>query len=509
MVSGVTRGISLFLSQRRTALEFIARDNSPRALSSPDRLGLILTRLQDSVGGVVDIGTIDSSGRLLAFAGPQSIEAPRPGSSPWFDQAVAHGFFVSDVTSDSTTAHRLEVAIRHDRENGDFIVLRSAIDRQGLEKLIAPLEIDPGDDAFLMNTEGKLLTSSRRYGKPFQKVTLPVPIPTTGSGLLDAVTSEGDPILASYAHISDSTFILMRIFQKAGITDFWLKPRLRLVGFLILSIILIIAAILATATWLVSRIHMADQRRVQALHRVEYANKLASIGRLASGVAHEINNPLAIINQKTGLIKDLFTMRPDYTADEKLMRLVDDVLESIVRCSSITRRLLDFSRHMESSIEPVDIDAVIREILYFMEKEVTQRRIHVNVDRQNAVPDLMGDRGSLQQIFLNLINNAFAALPDGGNLDIAIACPRPDQVRVTITDNGHGIPDDDIKRVFEPFFSTRDQTVGTGLGLSVTYGLIVEMGGDITVASRVGQGTTFTVTLPLTPDPAAIDGHAK
>jgi signal transduction histidine kinase len=272
---------------------------------------------------------------------------------------------------------------------------------------------------------------------------------------------------------------------------------MQLIGFLIFSILLIMVSILGTATYLVNRIHKADQRRVQALHRVEYANKLASIGRLASGVAHEINNPLAIINQKVGLIKDLFTLRPGYAADEKLMRLVDDVLESIVRCSSVTRRLLDFSRHMASRIEPVNIEAILRQIMGFMDKEIERRRIRVTMEFARDIPEFMGDRGNLQQIFLNLINNAFAAMTDGGQLDILVAYRQGDPIEVTVSDNGHGIPEEDIKRIFEPFFSTRAQNVGTGLGLSITYGLVTEMGGHISVESRVGQGTRFTVTVPV------------
>ena len=170
--------------------------------------------------------------------------------------------------------------------------------------------------------------------------------------------------------------------------DLWLKPRMRLIGFLLFSIAVILASILGVATYLVNRIHAADQRRVQALHQVEYANKLSSIGRLASGVAHEINNPLAIINQKAGLIKDLFTINSDYSGNEKLMQLVDDVLASVRRCGTITRRLLDFARHMESSVEAVDIEAIIRQILDFMEKEAERRCIAVSISVQGNIPDL-------------------------------------------------------------------------------------------------------------------------
>jgi two-component system, NtrC family, sensor kinase len=508
MVSTTWRSVSFFLSQRRSALEFIARDNSLQDLASPERLKTILTHLKSSIGGFMDIGVLDAAGRMLAYAGPHPIRPPGPGSTRSFDHAVAKGFFVSGTSSGPAPDHGLTIAIRHDLNNGDFIILRAALDRRILQDLIPQLEIDPGDDAFIINTEGLLQTISRRYGEPFQKIPLPVPDPADGTRMMDTATPEGEPILVGYASIPDSAFILMVIRQKSEITDLWLKPRMKLIGFLLFSILLIIISILGTATYLVNRIHKADQKRVQALHRVEYTNKLASIGRLASGVAHEINNPLAIINQKVGLIKDLFTMRQGYAADKRLMGLVDDVLESIIRCSSITRRLLDFSRHMESRIERVNIEGIIRQILGFMEKEVKRRRIRVTMDIPRDIPEFMGDRGNLQQIFLNLINNAFAAMTDGGQLDIAVDRRSEDQVCVTITDNGHGIPEEDIKRIFEPFFSTRDQHAGTGLGLSITYGLVAEMGGDIMVESQVGQGTRFTVSVPLKHDldiPGTID----
>jgi signal transduction histidine kinase len=174
-----------------------------------------------------------------------------------------------------------------------------------------------------------------------------------------------------------------------------------------------------------------------------------------------------------------------------------------VRCSSITRRLLDFSRHMESSIEPVDVEAVLRQILGFIQKEVARRSIRVRLNTAGVIPMMIIDRGGLQQVFLNLINNALAALADGGELDITIARRGGEQIQVEVADNGHGIPAEDIQRVFEPFFSTRDQSAGTGLGLSVTYGLVTEMGGDIAVTSDVGRGSCFRVTLPLKQEPEA------
>ncbi len=503
-VSSAGRNIALFLSQRRAALEFIARDNTRQALCSSERLATLLTRLRDHIGGFISLGVLDHKGRPLAYAGPRSWEGLKPGKQPCFEQTVAQGFFVSADGGPSGSDRQMMLAIRRDLGDGDFIILRAALDRRILDDPISRIAIDPGDDVFIINTAGLLQTPSRRYGLPFGPVPLPVPEPAGSPRVMGTTTTEGEEILLGYAYIPQSPFILMLVRPKSGIMDLWLRPRVQLIGVLVFSILLILGAILGTATWLVDRIYRADQKRVQALHRVEYANKLASIGRLASGVAHEINNPLAIINQKVGLIKDLFTLKQGYAADERMMGLVDDVLESIVRCSSITRRLLDFSRHMESRIEPVNLEAVIRQILDFIRKEVDRRHIQATVEKVDDIPELLIDRGGLQQVFLNLINNALAALADGGKLDIVLARHEGSRVRVTVTDNGHGIPDDDVKRVFEPFFSTRHQSAGTGLGLSVTYGLVMEMGGDITVQSRVGKGTCFTVTLPMKQPPERI-----
>jgi signal transduction histidine kinase len=289
----------------------------------------------------------------------------------------------------------------------------------------------------------------------------------------------------------------MIVKPKSELMALWYAPRMKLIGFLAISIGLILLAILGMATYLVNRIHVADRQRVKALHQVEYTNKLASLGRLASGVAHEINNPLDIINQKAGLINDLFTLREDYASDEKLLKLIQGVLDSVNRAGSITRRLLNFARHMDTEIEAIDLKSLIRDLIGFFEKEAEFRNIEIHLDLPEACVEIESDQGNLQQIFLNLINNSFAALDNGGHLDIILEKTKDKMISLIIADNGHGIPPDDLKRIFDPFFSTRTGSHGTGLGLSITYGLVQEIGGDIAVESKIGQGTKFIVTLPM------------
>jgi signal transduction histidine kinase len=212
-----------------------------------------------------------------------------------------------------------------------------------------------------------------------------------------------------------------------------------------------------------------------ALHQAEHAGKLASIGRLAAGVAHEINNPLAIINEKAGLLLDLFTYGRECNQNPKLKGLVDSIITAVERCGTITRRLLSFARHMDASLAEVALPELVGEVLGFLGKEAAYRSITVNVTTNGEIPPFVSDRGKLQQIFLNLVNNAFAAMNDGGHLDITIGRESADTVAVTVADDGCGIPEADLKRIFEPFFTTKKSKGGTGLGLSITYGLVQDL----------------------------------
>jgi signal transduction histidine kinase len=263
------------------------------------------------------------------------------------------------------------------------------------------------------------------------------------------------------------------------------------------SIITILLVTLGVATHLVNQIHRADQERVDTMHQVEYANKMVSLGRLASGVAHEINNPLAIINEKAGHIKDIFTLTAAYAKDPKLIELVDSVIATVQRCATVTRGLLNFSRHLNLSVQTIDLNEIIAEVKNVLAKEAEYRSITVGVQVGQKLPQFESDRGKLEQVFFNLCNNAISAMKDGGHLDIEAVQQNESFIAVSFTDNGPGIPQSDLKHVFDPFFYSKTGHDGTGVGLSVTYALVKEIGGTISVNSQVGKGTTFKVEVPL------------
>ena len=154
---------------------------------------------------------------------------------------------------------------------------------------------------------------------------------------------------------------------------------------------------------------------------------------------------------------------------------------------------------MDFSFQPVNLKQVIEEVIGFLGKEAEYRNIKISITVSEDIPQFESDRGKLQQVFLNLVNNSFAAMSDGGTLDISAILMRENRIRITVEDSGCGIPEKDLKKIFEPFFSTRTRVGGTGLGLSITYSLIQEIGGTIDVSSTVDVGTRFIITLPLTP----------
>ena len=497
LASNTRRAVAFFLTERRLALDFIVRDNSFESLNDPERLQAILKNLQSSFGGFTDLGVIDPLGCQRNYAGPYKLEGIDYSGQAWYREVLERGVHISDVFSGFRQVPHLIIAVKHDLGSGTYFVLRATLDTERFNHLISQPEVAGGGDAFLINREGKLQTPSLSHGKVLDTLSLPLPSFSQNTELIEAEDGQGQLHAIGYAYIEGTPFILMIVKNKKELMKPWYKTRLQLMGFLAASITIILAVILGVATYLVNKIYLADQKRISTLHQVEYSNKMATIGRLAAGVAHEINNPLAVINEKAGLIKDLLSMGEECPRDEKLMNTINGVLSSVERCAKITRRLLGFMRNSGVTTERIHLGETIQEVLAFLSKEAEYRSLHISVHVDEDVPPITSDRGRLQEILLNVINNSFAAMQNGGSLEVTARRGKQGFVSVIVKDDGCGIPKADLDRVFEPFFSTRTGKGGTGLGLSITSGLVQELGGEIRVDSEEGKGTSFTILLPI------------
>lgn len=498
LVSNTKRTIAHFLHERRAALRYIVMDKDFDADCSVERLNRIFIRLKNSYGGFVDLGVIDSRGVQRAYVGPYSLTGKDYHEQPWFREVLVKGVYISDVFGGFRDIPHFVIAVKQDHDNGDFSILRATIDTDRFNALISALDLRPLTDAFLINRRGILQTPSRFHGNTLEKINLPVPPSTTTTQVQEVKDDQERPLIMGYAYIAETPFVFVVLKQEKELMMGVAKLRRNLGLFLALSVALILLVILGATTHLVNRIYEADLTRASAQHKIEHTNKMASVGRLAAGVAHEINNPLAIINEKGGLLKDILSLSSAPPPKDKLIGLVDSIIYSVERCSVITHRLLGFARHIDVRSETIDIRQFIEEVLGFVGKEAQYRNIAVNMDVAENIPLIESDRGRLQQVFLNVINNAFAAVDDGGRIDISVKLPAVDKISVTIADNGSGIPAENLRTVFEPFFSTKGEK-GTGLGLSITYGLVQKLGGSISVESEVDKGTSFTITLPVKP----------
>ena len=225
------------------------------------------------------------------------------------------------------------------------------------------------------------------------------------------------------------------------------------------------------------------------------SRKMAAIGTLTAGAAHELNNPLNNISLTTEALIDEFD---DWNREEKL-KMLGVILTQVDRASETVANLLDFTRRDETSFERLSINDVLNSTLKLVTNEIKLNNIDLTLELNDNLTRIKGSVHDLQQVFLNLFLNAIHAMPDGGTLSIS-TYSEDESIRIDITDTGVGIPAENIDRVFDPFFTTKEVGEGTGLGLSVSYGIIEKHHGNITVDSEVGRGTTFSITIPISGD---------
>jgi two-component system NtrC family sensor kinase len=496
LITSTKHSLELFLSERESTLRLLIRERSFEELSNQARLNFIFQSLRAEFPEFVDLGLIDSSGLQRSYSGPYELKGKNYRDQDWFQEVQLRGLYVSNVFLGYRKFPHFVIAIKRDTVEGDFYILRATIDTEKFNQLISTIILRPGSDLFLIDREGVLQTPSRSHGNVLEKVSLPVP-PMSQEAIITRTKDKHGEHLLGYAYLRGANFILVLIKEPGEIMAGWFTLKSELLLVLVVSVAVILIVSFRATGLLVDRIREADQKRESYYIEVEHTAKLASLGRLAAGVAHEINNPLAIINEKAGLLKDLVEFSKEYHDREKLKVQVESILRSVNRCREITHRLLGFAKRMDVKVETIYLNELVQEVLGFLEKEAFHRNIKVNFNLAPDLAPIAHDRGQLQQVFLNIINNAFEAVEDGGNITISTKEneTEPGVVEVAIADDGRGIHPDDLKHIFDPFYS-KGKEQGTGLGLSISYGIVAKCGGDIRVESKLGKGSTFTVVLP-------------
>ncbi len=232
------------------------------------------------------------------------------------------------------------------------------------------------------------------------------------------------------------------------------------------------------------------------------SEKLAAMGKLTSQIAHELNNPLY------GIMNTLELLKTEIPPESKRRKILDMSLSEIERLTDLLQKMLRFSKPEEEERQPTEVNTILEEILLLVRKQLMENTIHISLSLSEGMDDVYASKNQLRQVFLNMISNARDAMPDGGTLTIKTV-QEGDTIHIEIADTGIGIMEENINRIFDAFFTTKDSVKDVGLGLSVCYGFIKEHGGDIRASSRWGTGTTFTIILPAYGSDPHGNGTAK
>jgi signal transduction histidine kinase len=224
------------------------------------------------------------------------------------------------------------------------------------------------------------------------------------------------------------------------------------------------------------------------------SEKLSSMGKLAGYLAHEINNPIGIIVSRAECI---LMDAEDEGYPDHILNDIEVIRKHSHRIASITNNMLTFTRKSSVDFTQTDVNRIIDDTLLFMEKRFINNQIVIRKEMDYSIPETYGNANQIQQVLLNIFNNARDAMPDGGEITIRSLYSGREMINVSISDSGHGITEEDREHIFEPFFTTKESGKGTGLGLSVAHGIIKDHKGKISVFSKDGEGTTFEILLPV------------
>ena len=496
------RTIETFLSELQTVLVYTATEQTYEELVDQENLKKLYHRLKSHYPGVVDLGIIDHKGIQRAYAGPYELLGKDYSDRESFKGATGSKTFIGMVEMGYRKVPHFTIAASFFNTNtGQNWVFRASIDATTLDKYLEKIGSGPLSDIFLVSRRGEplLQTSSQQLGPPLSPYPFKLPDNRIGVTISEDRGVWDYVVLKAVSYIEGTPWALVLLKHGYLYGKDWSFFKARLFFIILFSTLLALVVILQITKLFVGRIREADEKRESMMAEIEHTSKLASIGRLAAGIAHEINNPLAIISAKTGLITDLLEISEDFKYKKKIGSEIHGTSYAVERCKVITHRLLGFARRMDVTLESISINTLMQEVLSFLDQEALYRGIHVDLELGDSLPIIESDRGQLQQIFLNLINNAIDAIGKDGKVTIKTKMRDQNSIQIDVEDNGKGIPQEIISHIFEPFFTTKDtgEKKGTGLGLFITYGIIKKLGGHISVRSSVGVGTTFTVTLPI------------
>nr|WP_319396074.1 ATP-binding protein [uncultured Desulfobacter sp.] len=509
--------IESFLIERKSDLELITRAYTFEEIKDEGAITTICQSLQSRSAAFVDLGLFDETGNHLKYSGSFALAGKSYTQEPWFRNTMVRGFYISDIFLGYRNIPHFVVAVRRTESNRTW-VLRATIDTVFFDSMVSGVRIGKTGEAYILNHEGVAQTA-RRSGD----IALLDKDPAFGwmNKLFSAnkqtfqLSPKGQPFLYAVSKLANKSWYLVVRQEKQDAYRALYSAILICVVIAILGLAALVVLAYFTSETICRRMDRLDEEKEQLGSQLIRAVQLAEIGEMAAGFAHEINNPLQIIKSEYALIKILMEelypgkedkkdTSPDPQTLNDIRESVDQIHKQVERCHEITSAILKFGRKKEVKHTTLDPGTVIPEILKLVENSARTSGVEITTQIEENVPNFMGDPGRFQQVMLNLVNNAIHAVTsrhgaNGGKIEISAARTRNDEGRamidIQVKDNGCGIAPEHMDKIFSPFFTTKAVGRGTGLGLSVCFGIIESFSGTMSVESRPGEGTVFSIQL--------------
>lgn len=487
-----TEVISQFLENKINMLSMLVSLHSQEYLFDQKNVEQMFLAINKS-GDIVDMQVIDVTGAQHAYVGPYraKVEGKNYSDAPWFQETLISGVHISDVFTGYRNTPHFVVAVTDSLKS---YVLRATINSSMFNALLHSAQLGPRGDVFIVNRAGELQTPGLQHK----------------TGLTEAEKNRISSDNASTSLVTDDDVYTTRwilkghwlLVLKANIEDslgYYLRLRDRIVMIVIAISVIAMAAATFASFSLSHNFEHSDKEYAAISLQFSQVEKMATVGRLAAGIAHEINNPLQMITNQAGWIGELLPDEDPVQVKnlEEYRHAVEQIKHHVQRAGTITHRLLGFSRKMSSQQENVQLNELIEETTSFVEREAGYNNITIVKDLAANLPPTMTDGPQLQQVFLNLINNAIDAVGQKGEIMISTRLESPGNIVMECADTGPGIPPENLKHLFDPFFTTKDPGKGTGLGLYISYDIIKKLGGSIRAANRKGGGAVFSIVLPV------------
>lgn len=494
-----SNAISLFINERIAQLFTIANTNTFEKLTDENYLNRVFNIMHAKSDSYMDIGIIDNEGKHVAYVGPyyNLLKSVNYKNEDWFVAVQANGVYLSDIFLGFRQAPHFIIAVLVRERNTSWIV-RVTINLKNIDDIVQKAWREQGSDAFLINRKNILQTRSRFGGQVME--TAPAPdFSAYAHPTVTRMFHGGKDCFYAISPVASTKWIFVAKEQASVMLSPLRQATYWLIFFTALGLAIIATGTALFTNAIINRMKRSDRESANNFDMLMQANKMVALSKMAAGIAHEVNNPLASIAEKAGWMKDLLHEEDIKNSKnfEEFEESINKIEQHVARARKIIHNLLGFARRMEPAKEKINVNNLLDETTGFLENEAKYVNITIEKDYGDNVPIMTSDLSQIQQVVLNLLNNAIDAIGKDGTITVGSRyLEKTDEVAISIEDNGPGIAEIELNRVFDPFFTTKDLGRGTGLGLSISYSIIEKLGGKIQVKSKVGQGTVFTIILP-------------